>query len=53
MEKGTVITVDAGGKTLAELPTQSDVYRWQILAFQLEHLRTCHPHRQRSLLRRC
>ena len=43
MDKGTVITVDAGVKTLAQVAAQADAYRVKILPFLLEHLRTCRP----------
>jgi hypothetical protein len=43
MDKGTVITVDAGVKTLAQVAAQTDAYRIEILPFLLEHLRTCRP----------
>jgi hypothetical protein len=43
MGTGTVITVDAGVKTLAQVAAHSDAYRREILPFLFEHLRTCRP----------
>ena len=43
MDTGTVIAVDAGIKTLAQVAAHSDAYRQVILPALLEHLRTCRP----------
>ena len=43
MDTGTVITVDAGVKTLAQVAAHADAYRQEILPVLLEHLRTCRP----------
>jgi hypothetical protein len=43
MARGSVITVDAGVLTLAELAATSDQRRQEIFPFLLDHLRTCRP----------
>lgn len=43
MEHGSVITVDAGVRTLSGLASTSEARRREILPFLLEHLRTCRP----------
>ena len=43
MAKGSVITVDAGVLTLAEIAAQDPNYNQSILPFLLDHLRNCRP----------
>ena len=43
MVKGSVITVDAGVLTLAEIAAQDPDYNQSILPFLLDHLRNCRP----------
>jgi hypothetical protein len=43
MARGSVITRDAGIKTLASLAATSSERRQEIFPFLLEHLRTCRP----------
>lgn len=43
MEKGSVITVDAGVKTLAQAAAHSAACRREIWPYLLDHLRTCRP----------
>ncbi len=43
MEKGSVITVDAGVETLATVAAQSDEYRAALLPYLLAHLARCRP----------
>lgn len=43
MERGSVITVDAGMQTLAKLATTSDERRREIFPYLLQHLQTCRP----------
>ena len=43
MERGSVITVDAGVLTLAKLATTSDERRREIFPYLLQHLQTCRP----------
>lgn len=41
MEKGSVITIDAGVKALAAAASKNDNYRKEILPFLFNHLKTC------------
>ena len=43
MEKGSVITIDAGVQTLAKLATTNDERRREIFPYLLQHLQTCRP----------
>ena len=43
MEKGTIITLDAGIKTLAGIASQKDTYSAAIFPYLLDHLKTCRP----------
>lgn len=43
MQRGSVITIDAGIVTLAKLAGTNDERRRTILPYLLEHLRTCRP----------
>lgn len=43
IEKGSVITVDAGVKTLAGIAAQGDEYRQALVPYLLRHLETCRP----------
>lgn len=43
MEKGSVITVDAGVLVLAKLALTSDERRKELFPYLLNHLRTCRP----------
>jgi len=43
MEKGSVITIDNGIKTLAVVASRHDTYRQEIFPYLLECLRTCRP----------
>ena len=43
IEKGSVITVDAGVKTLAGIAAQGDEYRQALMPYLLRHLETCRP----------
>ena len=43
MDKGTVITKDAGMKTLAGIASQKDSYRKTILPYLINRLKTCRP----------
>jgi len=43
MEKGSVITVDNGVKTLALVASKKDEYRKAIFPYLLDHLKTCRP----------
>jgi hypothetical protein len=43
MEKGSVITVDNGVKTLALIAAARDDYNKVLFPYLLEHLRTCRP----------
>jgi hypothetical protein len=43
MESGTVITVDAGVRALAQLAATSDERRAALLPYLFDHLRTCRP----------
>jgi hypothetical protein len=43
MERGTVITMDAGVKALAQVAAHSDAYRGEISPYLLAHLKTCRP----------
>ena len=54
MQKGSVITVDAGVKTLALVASQKEEYRRAIFPALLDHLKTCRPkevpqHAEKSL----
>ena len=54
MNKGSVITMDNGIKTLALVASQKDEYRNVIFPYLLEHLKTCRPkevpqHAEKSL----
>lgn len=43
IDRGSVITVDNGVKTLALVAAQHTAHRQQIIAFLLDHLATCRP----------
>lgn len=43
MERGSVITVDAGVTTLARLAASNDERRREILPYLFKHLQTCRP----------
>ena len=43
MEKGSVITVDNGVKTLALVASKKDEYQKAIFPYLLDHLKTCRP----------
>ena len=43
MEKGSVISVDNGVKTLARIAAAKDEYNQALFPYLLEHLRTCRP----------
>jgi len=43
MERGSVITVDAGVKTLALIAAANEDYRQAMLPWLLRHLQTCRP----------
>jgi len=54
MEKGSVITMDNGIKSLALVASQKDEYRTVIFPYLLDHLKTCRPkevpqHAEKSL----
>jgi len=55
MEKGSVITVDAGVLTLSHVASANDEYGQIIFPYLLEHLQTCRPkdvaqHAEKSLV---
>lgn len=55
MDRGTVITVDAGVMVLANIASQKTEYNLRIFPYLLEHLRTCRPkdvpqHAEKSLV---
>jgi hypothetical protein len=43
MERGSVITVDAGVLALAKLAATSPVRRRELLPYLIEHLKSCRP----------
>ena len=43
IEKGSVITIDRGIRTLAKVAAQDEVYRRKLFPYLLAHLQTCRP----------